>query len=423
MDERVTIGVPVYRGEEFLVEALESIRAQTHRDFEVHLSLDGADPACETICRSYLSDARFRLTIQPERLGWVGNLNWLMAQAKTPFWYFHQQDDLIAPTYLEALLAHARDNPSAALVYCDLQPMGRINAPFPQPPPVLGVSAFTRVLTMLREHFPAFAFRGLTRLAAVQGVGGIPTNDVTNFGVDISWLTGVARSGELHHVPSGLYWKRYHESNTESKWWAWEKAMRLQAWSVHCVSMLEQALQVSATVQARRLLWLAGIERLTSPYGAAHFLRIADLTNEDRMLLFDEMLAAARVSQRLDFATVLDASWEEIASWSRGFYWLPPVDSIEIESFGPQPIQAGVPFNVQPNGRSAFWVILARPVDPGLRLRLGDRILETHVDERVLTAFVPDELTATAGALPLVAVGRWDELRSSEVDFVVQPRS
>ena len=35
MNRHVTIGVPVYRGERFLAEAVDSLLAQTHTDFDV----------------------------------------------------------------------------------------------------------------------------------------------------------------------------------------------------------------------------------------------------------------------------------------------------------------------------------------------------------------------------------------------------
>lgn len=144
MTARVTIGVPVYRGERFLEETLRSIQSQTFRDFAVVMSVDGPDPTCEAICQQFLEDGRFKMVVQPERLGWVGNLNWLMSQVKTEFWYFHQQDDLTHETYLHVLVQTIDSLPSAALVYCDIVPMGRITDAFEQEPPVLGSTAFIR---------------------------------------------------------------------------------------------------------------------------------------------------------------------------------------------------------------------------------------------------------------------------------------
>jgi len=413
--DRVTIGVPIYRGEEFLEETLQCIEAQTHREFEVLMSMDGADPVCEKICAIFLKDPRFKLVIQPQRLGWVGNLNWLLNQVTTQFWYFHQQDDLAAPEYLEVLVGHARQNPDAALVYSDLLPMGRIEGSFVQPPSVRGATPYIRMMSVLHEQFPAFAFRGLTRLSALREAGPIPTNDVDNFGVDTCWLTAVARAGELLHVPRPLYRKRYHTRNTESKWWAWPQETRLRAWAEHCVNMLEQVLRIKGTPQELRMLWLGTTERLTSPQVASHFLRLDQLTNGDRQILFDSFLEGVRKHRQLDLPRLLDVEWRHIHDWAQAFYWLPSKEPFRITDFGPSRVIAGMPFNVQVDGCSALWVQISRWAEPGLRIRIGDVVLETVLEGNVLTASVPLSVTSEVGKKSLVIIGPNGGVRSDPV--------
>ncbi|EGJ33310.1 MULTISPECIES: glycosyltransferase [Moorena] len=48
---RLSIGLPVYNGEEFLREALDSILAQTFEDFELIISDNCSTDATEEICR------------------------------------------------------------------------------------------------------------------------------------------------------------------------------------------------------------------------------------------------------------------------------------------------------------------------------------------------------------------------------------
>ena len=422
--ERVTIGVPVYHGEAFLEEALRSIQAQTHCDFEVLISFDEPSTACEKICARFADDPRFQVSHRPARLGWVGNINWLLSQVRGDFWYFHQQDDVVAPEYLETLLGYAREHPQAALVYCDLLPMGRIEEPFEQQAAsVRDTTPFMRMMTLLHEHFPAFAFRGLTQADALRVAGPIPENDVRNFGVDICWVTAIARAGELHRVTRPLYRKRYHESNTESGWWAWPKERRLEAWPVHCVNLLEEAMRIEASAQERRLLWLAAIERLTSKAAAAHFLNLAELTGEDRVLLFDRFLAGAFASTKMSLAKELEADWEEICIWSRGFYWIPGDGMLAIADFGPDRVRAGELFNRQPDGSSALWVTLTRSAEPGVQLRLGESTLPTVNHGRVLTANIPPALTDKPGELPLRVVGLNGRVRSEAVVLKVEPGS
>jgi GT2 family glycosyltransferase len=418
MGPRVTVGVPVYRGELFVSDALRSIQNQTYKEFEVIISLDGPDPVCEELCRRFLDDPRFTLVVQPTRLGWVGNLNWLMSQATGDFWYFHQQDDLTADNYIESLMEHARRHPAAALVYCDVVPFGRVEGHFTQAPSVMGATPYMRQMTLLHEHFPAFAFRGLTRDDALRKAGGIPTNDFKDFGVDVAWLAAIALSGELHRVPMELYRKRYHGSNTQSTWWAWPTEMRLQAWCRHCVNMLEQALRVEGTVQELRLLWLAALERLSSPQAAGYFLRVAELTPAERVSMFDSFMARARASAVHDIPVLLDADWDEIHRWSRGFYSIPSGAPVEIIAFGPKTINRDEPYNVQSDGSSAIWVSTSRRPAPGSRIRLGGTVLDTILRGALLTARVPAPM---AGNIELVVVGPDGNPASQAVMLVVLP--
>ena len=315
----VTIGVPVYRGELFIEDALRSIQRQTHQNFKVLISLDGADPASEKLCQPFLQDTRFKLVVQPERLGWVGNLNWLMEQVETPYWYFHQQDDLVDPRYLEVLLEKAEQHPEAAIVYCDMATFGSLNEKFTHSP-VLG-TAPARLLIMLHEHHSAVPFRGLTRLEALRQVGGIPVNEVENFSVDTAWVAAIARSGVLLRVPVELYQKRYHSENIHTKWAQWPFEKRIKAWVIHCTQMLEQAMQVEATLQERCLLWLAAVSRLVSPRTAIGYIPVASLTEVERQRLLDEFFNQVQHIRKLEVTVWLETEWESIRQWTTGFYW------------------------------------------------------------------------------------------------------
>ncbi len=326
---QVTIGVPVYRGELFIEETLRSIQSQTHRDIEVVISLDGPDPASEQLCAPFLKDSRFRLVIQPERLGWVGNINWLMSQAEAGFWYYHQQDDLVDPRYVEVLIDHALRTPEAAVVYCDIVAFGLQTWRLGQPSVTGSPSA--RQLTLLYGHHPAVAFRGLTRVEALRHSGGIPSNEVENFSADTTWMAAIARWGELRRVPIDLYRKRYHTENEHMKWFTWPAEKRFKAWTVHCADMLEQAMLVESTPQERRLLWLAAVGRLVSRTAAGH-VPVDILTSAERVSLLDGFFEYLRTARAMDIPVLLETSWEDIQGWTRGFYWLPsetPTRSVE----------------------------------------------------------------------------------------------
>jgi len=121
---RIDVGVPVYRGAEHIAATLQSLLDQTYKNFSVLISVDGGDPDSTRICRPFLSDPRFRLVAQEKRLGWAGNINWLVSQSEGAFFCYYQQDDLTAPTYFEVLIGEAARNPGAAIIFSDLQFFG-----------------------------------------------------------------------------------------------------------------------------------------------------------------------------------------------------------------------------------------------------------------------------------------------------------
>ena len=49
----VSIGMPVYNGEKYIREALDSLLAQTFTDFELIISDNASTDATEIICREY----------------------------------------------------------------------------------------------------------------------------------------------------------------------------------------------------------------------------------------------------------------------------------------------------------------------------------------------------------------------------------
>jgi glycosyltransferase involved in cell wall biosynthesis len=327
MPRSVTIGVPVYRGRLFLEESLNSILNQTYDDFAVIISVDEPDPECEEICSRFLEDSRFRMVIQPQRLGWMGNMNWLMSQVQTEFWHLQEQDDVIEREFLALLVAYARAHPAVATIYPDIRIFGNESFPIVQSS-VVG-SVYARQMALLSEHLSAVALIGLSRVEALRAAGGIPGNECENFFAETAWMAAMARWGELHRVPGELFHKRIHNENTVTSWFRWPREKRLSAWCVHCLSMLEEALRIEATLEERRSLWRAGVERLVSSRTAGVIIEVAELTLAERKSMLDDFLHRARALTTLDLPTVLDADWNEIDSFTNDSY-----ETVSIRALG-----------------------------------------------------------------------------------------
>lgn len=295
----------LWRASDFVPETLNSILAQRDVELIVRISVDGADTESAEACAPFLADSRCTLTIQPERLGWVGNIAWLLTRAEGDYVCIQPHDDLLAESYLATLLDAAERQPEAAVLYSDIEAFGTLSGRISQPS--VSGSAIARQLSLLLDHFPAVAYRGLTRIAALRQVG-VPTgNAFDDYAVDTVWMARLARVGELQRVPLPLYWKRYHAGNTHSAWSHWARERKIAAWADHCADMLAEALKVATHPALRVLFARAGLLRAVmsaGPRGA--FADIASFADdEERKHVARTFTRAARLHPEI--------GWDDIA--------------------------------------------------------------------------------------------------------------
>ena len=99
---RVSIGLPVYNGENFLEFALDSILGQTFQDFELIISDNASTDATESICRRYAAkDSRIRYYRNPNNQGAAQNYNRVFALARGEYFKWAAHDDVCKPNYLK----------------------------------------------------------------------------------------------------------------------------------------------------------------------------------------------------------------------------------------------------------------------------------------------------------------------------------
>ncbi len=115
---RVSIGLPVYNGERYLEEALESLLAQSYTDFEIVISDNASTDRTEEICRTFAArDPRVRYVRAEVNGGGTWNFNRVVELSQGEYFRWAAHDDAIAPTYLERCVDVLDRNPSAALAH------------------------------------------------------------------------------------------------------------------------------------------------------------------------------------------------------------------------------------------------------------------------------------------------------------------
>ena len=92
----VSIGMPVYNGERYIREALDSLLAQTFKDFELIISDNCSTDGTSDICKEYTSrDSRVRFIRQDKNIGAIANFKFLLEQASGDFFMWAACDDYL----------------------------------------------------------------------------------------------------------------------------------------------------------------------------------------------------------------------------------------------------------------------------------------------------------------------------------------
>src|SRR5215510_12797807 len=92
---RISIGLPVYNGEKFLREALDSLLTQTFEDFELILSDNASTDETPAICRVYAAaDKRVRYVRNAANIGVYRNFNRVFQLASGKYFKWAAADDV-----------------------------------------------------------------------------------------------------------------------------------------------------------------------------------------------------------------------------------------------------------------------------------------------------------------------------------------
>jgi glycosyltransferase involved in cell wall biosynthesis len=116
---RLSIGLPVYNGERYLAEALDSLLGQSYENFELIISDNASADATADICRCYgQQDSRIRYFRQPQNIGLSPNHNFVFEQSRGELFKWAASDDLYARDLLKHCIEALDEYPDIALAHC-----------------------------------------------------------------------------------------------------------------------------------------------------------------------------------------------------------------------------------------------------------------------------------------------------------------
>jgi Glycosyl transferase family 2 len=214
---RVSIGLPVYNGDNYLAETLDSILAQTFPDFELIISDNASTDRTEAICRQYAAqDHRIRYVRNPSNLGAAKNYNHAFELARGEYFKWNGHDDPLAPLFLERCVEVLDRDPAIVLCFArnraidergEDYDVGALTARTFAPKPQLeSPEAHVRFYHAVVADHPQGAIFGLIRrgiLAETPLIGSYRMSDLTLLGE-------LALRGRFHQVSEALQGRRFH---------------------------------------------------------------------------------------------------------------------------------------------------------------------------------------------------------------------
>lgn len=115
---KISLGMPVYNGKNYIEQAICSILDQTYPDFEIIISDNASDDGTEDICRYYSGiDNRVRYFRNDTNIGAAKNFNRTVLLAKGEFFKWAAHDDMLAPDYLNLCLQVLENDESLILCF------------------------------------------------------------------------------------------------------------------------------------------------------------------------------------------------------------------------------------------------------------------------------------------------------------------
>lgn len=212
---RVSIGLPVYNGQRYIRQAVESVLRQTYPDFELLISDNASTDGTEAICREYAEqDERVRYERLERNLGSVRNFNRVFEGSTGVYFRWAAADDYVAPNHLEKCVEVLDNRPDVVLCHTKslvIDAEGRTTGEV-EPLNVLDDSAYQRFCNLWENLGLCNASYGLMRASVLRQTA----LEGNYLGSDRIVLAEMALRGKIVELPDPLFFRRLHPEAASS---------------------------------------------------------------------------------------------------------------------------------------------------------------------------------------------------------------
>lgn len=210
----VSIGMPVYNGERFIREALDSLLAQTFTDFELIISDNASTDATESICRSYAEqDSRIRYIRQRENLGALPNFQFVLNEACGKYFMWAAYDDKWDRDWIESL-KNVLEATGVGAAFGRLMHIDEVSQPLHHPANGRVFEFMGSLLRRRIHYFIEFERNGkanpiysLFRRSVLRDI------ELAAYHVDFHIVFDLLLNTEMISVPNTVLYKRVHAAS------------------------------------------------------------------------------------------------------------------------------------------------------------------------------------------------------------------
>jgi glycosyltransferase involved in cell wall biosynthesis len=224
---RVSIGLPVFNGGDYLTSALEGLLTQTFPEFELIISDNASTDDTQEICRTYASrDPRIRYVRNEENIGAAANFNRVFELSTGEYFKWAAHDDLCAPQFLERCVQGLDRDPSVILCYARTRAIDELSRVIKEYPAKVRAGSpipHERFHEFVCVPHPCVAVFGLIRANVLRR-----TRLIGSFtGSDRPLLSELSLLGRFCEIPEFLFFYRTHAAQS---WRANPTTHAQQAW-------------------------------------------------------------------------------------------------------------------------------------------------------------------------------------------------
>ncbi len=206
----VSILMPLYNGERYVQQAIQSVVEQTYTNWELLVLNDGSTDNSEQIVREF-TDERIRYMQNTENKGIVYTRNRIFELAKGYYWAILDCDDIAHPQRIAKQVAYLQQNPQCVLCGTWAKKINENGARIGKlQPPVANENI--RINQLFQSSFIQSSV--LLRTEAMQN---IQYNADFPVAEDFDLWERLLQKGAGHNLPEYLLEYRWYEGNTSTK--------------------------------------------------------------------------------------------------------------------------------------------------------------------------------------------------------------